>query len=79
MRFLGFWFVIELINGVGHRLWSIQHRRYTPGVITALVLLVLGWYYFGRSRTGELKVRGSYSRRTTQTLTSVPRFPKPMR
>jgi len=42
MRFLGFWFVIELINGVGHRLWSIQHRRYTPGVITARVLLVLG-------------------------------------
>jgi hypothetical protein len=33
--------VIELINGVGHSLWSIQEMRYTPGVATAPVLLVL--------------------------------------
>jgi hypothetical protein len=35
------WVVIELINGVGHPLWSIQQRGYTPGVITAPLLLVL--------------------------------------
>jgi Protein of unknown function with HXXEE motif len=38
---MGAWVVIELINGVGHPLWSIQRRGYTPGVITALLLLVL--------------------------------------
>jgi hypothetical protein len=39
--FIGFWIVIELINGIGHPLWSIQQRSYTPGVITAPVLLIL--------------------------------------
>jgi hypothetical protein len=38
---IGAWVVIELINGVGHPLWSIQQRGYTPGVITAPLLLVL--------------------------------------
>jgi Protein of unknown function with HXXEE motif len=41
------WIVIELINGAGHILWSLQARGYTPGVITAPLLLilalVLGW------------------------------------
>lgn len=35
------WIVIELINGVGHILWSVQARGYTPGVITAPLLLIL--------------------------------------
>jgi len=39
--FLGFWIVIELINGIGHPLWSIQQRGYRPGLITAPVLLIL--------------------------------------
>jgi hypothetical protein len=33
--------VIELVNGVGHPLWSIVQGGYTPGVATAPVLLVL--------------------------------------
>lgn len=37
----GFWIVIELINGIGHPLWSIEERAYTPGVITAPMLLIL--------------------------------------
>ena len=45
--FMSFWVVIELINGAGHILWSVQARGYTPGVITAPLLLilalVLGW------------------------------------
>jgi hypothetical protein len=32
---------IELINGVGHPLWSLWEMRYTPGLATAPVLLAL--------------------------------------
>jgi hypothetical protein len=35
------WVVLELVNGVGHPLWSIQARGYTPGVATAPALLLL--------------------------------------
>jgi len=42
-----FWIAIELINGVGHPLWALQQMQYTPGIITAPVLLILaillGW------------------------------------
>jgi Protein of unknown function with HXXEE motif len=47
IAFMSFWVVIELINGMGHILWSVQAGGYTPGVITAPLLLilalVLGW------------------------------------
>jgi hypothetical protein len=33
--------IIETINGVGHPLWSFLQGGYTPGVLTAPVLLVL--------------------------------------
>ena len=36
-----FWIAIEVINGVGHPLWSMWEMRYTPGLVTAPVLLVL--------------------------------------
>ena len=36
-----FWVVIETINGVVHPLWSVRQGGYTPGVLTAPVLLVL--------------------------------------
>ena len=35
------WVGIELVNGIGHPLWSLTQRAYTPGVATALLLLVL--------------------------------------
>lgn len=38
------WVVIELINGVGHPLWSLRSGGYTPGVATAPVLLVVALY-----------------------------------
>ncbi len=38
------WVSIELINGVGHPLWSLGQLRYTPGVATAPFLLVLALY-----------------------------------
>jgi len=39
-----FWVVVELINGVGHPLWSLRMGEYTPGVATAPVLLLLALY-----------------------------------
>ena len=38
------WVVIETINGVGHPLWSLRQGAYTPGVITAPILLVVAIY-----------------------------------
>lgn len=32
---------LELVNGIGHPVWSLRQRAYTPGVVTALVLLLL--------------------------------------
>jgi hypothetical protein len=39
--FVIFWAVIEIINGIGHPLWTLRQGSYTPGVITAPILLVL--------------------------------------
>ena len=36
-----FWAVIEIINGIGHPLWSLMERGYTPGLATAPVLFIL--------------------------------------
>jgi hypothetical protein len=38
------WVFVETINGVGHPAWSIREGGYTPGVITALILLPLAAY-----------------------------------
>ena len=38
------WVVIELINGIGHPLWTLAERSYTPGVATAPFLLFLALY-----------------------------------
>jgi len=35
------WVVIEMINGIGHPAWSLRQNTYTPGVVTAPILLVL--------------------------------------
>jgi hypothetical protein len=42
--FAAFWIVIQLINGVGHPLWSVRQGGYTPGVATAPLLFVLAIY-----------------------------------
>jgi hypothetical protein len=39
--FMWFWIVIELINGIGHPAWSLAQRGYTPGVVTAVPLLIV--------------------------------------
>lgn len=35
-----FWILIELMNGIGHPIWTIMQKGYTPGVITAPFLLI---------------------------------------
>jgi hypothetical protein len=40
-RVIWFWVAIELVNGVGHPLWSLRQGGYTPGVATAPLLFVL--------------------------------------
>ena len=39
-----FWIIIEVINGIGHPLWSLYRGEYTPGVATAPILLLLAVY-----------------------------------
>ena len=34
------WVGVEVVNGIGHPMWSIVNGGYTPGVATAPVLLV---------------------------------------
>jgi hypothetical protein len=38
------WVTIELVNGVVHPLWTLREMRYTPGVATAPLLLMLALY-----------------------------------
>ena len=42
--FAWLWIVVEAMNGLGHLAWSVQQRGYTPGVLTAPILLVLALY-----------------------------------
>jgi hypothetical protein len=48
-----FWVVIELINGIGHPLWTLAELRYTPGVATAPILLLLALYLARDLCTGQ--------------------------
>ena len=47
------WVGIELVNGVGHPLWSLRELRYTPGVATAPVLLLLALDVARQLRAGS--------------------------
>lgn len=47
------WVTIELINGVGHPAWSLVTRGYTPGVVTALMLLPCALLLAQRLRADE--------------------------
>lgn len=39
--FISIWTAIEIINGLGHPLWSLLQGGYTPGLATAPLLLLL--------------------------------------
>jgi hypothetical protein len=47
------WVAIELVNGIGHPLWSLTQLRYTPGVATAPFLLVVALYLAWQLRNGH--------------------------
>ena len=51
-----FWIVLETINGVGHPAWTLRQGGYTPGVLTAPILLVLALYLASQLRRGERPV-----------------------
>jgi hypothetical protein len=42
--FIWFWIVLETINGVGHPAWTLRQGGYTPGVLTAPILLIIASY-----------------------------------
>ena len=42
--FAWLWIAVEIVNGIGHPLWSIRQGGYTPGLATAPVLLALAAY-----------------------------------
>lgn len=50
--FLWLWIGIELLNGIGHPLWAIYLRQYTPGLATAPLLLGLA-IYLARQLTAQ--------------------------
>lgn len=54
-----FWIVIELVNGIGHPLWSLLQLRYTPGVATAPLLLGLALYLAWQLRPGRRDISGT--------------------
>jgi len=47
------WVVIEVINGIGHPLWALRELGYTPGVITAPLLLILALYMAAQLRSAK--------------------------
>lgn len=52
------WITIELINGIGHPAWAIVQRSYTPGLITAPVLLVLALLLLKELRSKTTRTGG---------------------
>jgi hypothetical protein len=41
IAFASLWTGIELVNGIVHPLWSLRQGAYTPGVLTAPILLIV--------------------------------------
>lgn len=48
------WIIIELVNGIGHPIWSLVRLRYTPGVATAPILLGLAVYLAWQLTVGRI-------------------------
>ena len=49
------WALVEIVNGIGHALWSVREGGYTPGLVTAPVLLVLALYLAHQLRHGNAR------------------------
>jgi hypothetical protein len=55
---LWFWIILELTNGLGHTIWTVMQKSYTPGIFTAPLLFLVSLYlfiYYLRSKKKELK------------------------
>ena len=39
-----FWISIEILNGIVHPIWTIMQKKYTPGIITSPLLLLIAIY-----------------------------------
>lgn len=53
------WIVIETINGVGHPAWSLRQGGYTPGVLTAPLLLGIAVYLAVQLKRGRAPQPGA--------------------
>jgi len=51
------WIVLELINGIGHPIWTYMQRAYTPGILTAPILLVIAITLLQRQLINKQKKR----------------------
>jgi hypothetical protein len=49
------WVGIELVNGIGHPLWSLSQQAYSPGVATAPLLLILALVLARHLRADSLR------------------------
>lgn len=58
---IGFWIFIELINGIGHPIWTIMQKAYTPGIITAPILLVIAIILFKKQLNEKRTHNTQYS------------------
>lgn len=56
--FIAIWTAIELVNGLGHPLWSLLQGHYTPGTATAPILLLLA-LNLARQSLGDRSARRS--------------------
>jgi hypothetical protein len=52
-----FWIVLEIINGIGHPAWTLHQGGYTPGVLTAPILLGIALYLAFQLRNRNLRFR----------------------
>ncbi|MFL5489572.1 MAG: HXXEE domain-containing protein [Gemmatimonadaceae bacterium] len=50
------WIALETANGIGHVAWSLYQRGYTPGLLTAPILLVAASYLAIQLRTTSRSV-----------------------
>jgi len=47
------WVALEIMNGIGHPMWTLRRAGYTPGVGTAPLLLVLALSLASQLRQAE--------------------------
>ena len=49
------WALVEIINGLGHPLWSLRQGKYVAGTATAPLLLILALYLARQLRRASLQ------------------------